>query len=577
MTPLCIRRYGCSVRIALLQMHSVVGQIPWNTSKIKAALDRGLKEKVDLVVSPELAVIGYPCDDLLSFRFVVEQEAAALKELLAYTKTTGMALLVGHTERAESGWFYNCASLFDKGECLGTIRKERLPSYNIFNEARQFISYNEDQKLIHFRNKKLGISICEDDWDEVEAYGATFPRKHRMPSPALKDERAQCDIHINLSASPFEAGKTRARQEAFQKLAKQLGKPFLWVNRVGAQDEAIFDGQSSVYTPELNLKGKSFEEDFLIWSEDTPKQNFNSSENEWAKLVWSEVHTALCVGIRDFVNQSGAKKVILGLSGGIDSALVAALCTDALGKENVMGYSLPTSITSETSKRIAVDLAKKLGISFKEINIQESVDSLAKTADLKPNTLPYENIQSRVRGVVLMAESNKNGALVMACGNKSEYATGYGTLYGDIAGALAPIGDLLKTEVYGLCLFINRGKEIFSQELLSRAPTAELATGQKDSDSLPHYAHLDAFLYELLERQGNSFIEHDWSTFLKTTTAPELIKKLQNAEFKRYQAPPILRVSNWAFGRSWSMPIATKLGGRTPVLVLRTIFEVLPP
>lgn len=268
------RRYCIQVRIALLQMRSIVGQIGWNTSKIKAGLDRAAKEKIDLVVTPELPILGYPCEDLLSFQFIVHQEQKALEELKNYTLKTGVALLVGHTEKTESAWFYNCASLFEKGECLGTIRKERLPSYNIFSEARHFIPYEASQKLLHLRGKKLGISICEDDWDEVDAYGSAFPRQHPLPGPALRDERAHCDIHINLSASPFEAGKTRMREEAFQKLSSTLKKPFLWVNRVGAQDAAIFDGQSSVYSPELSLKAKSFEEDFLVWSEESPKQKY---------------------------------------------------------------------------------------------------------------------------------------------------------------------------------------------------------------------------------------------------------------------------------------------------------------
>ncbi|MEZ4814707.1 MAG: NAD+ synthase [Bdellovibrionota bacterium] len=546
------------MRIALLQMRSIVGQIQWNCSKVKAALDRAQKDKIDLVVTPELALLGYPCDDLLSFQFTYEKEQSALKELQAYTQKTGVALLVGHTEKTESSWFYNCASLFESGQCLGTIRKERLPSYNIFNEARQFIAFSGTQPLLSFRGKKLGISICEDDWDEVNAYGSTYPRKYPCPGPAFKDERSQCDIHINLSASPFESSKAHTREKAFEALATKMGKPFLWVNRVGAQDAAIFDGQSSVYDPKLCLQAKSFEEDFLVWDESLPAKKMAHNSSDWPQLTWSYLENALCLGIRDFIHQSGSQKVLLGLSGGIDSSCVAALCAQALGPENVTGVSLPSNITSELSKQLAKEHAKKLGIHFKEISIEKSIETLSKEAELSPGTLAYENIQSRIRGVILMAESNSTGALVMACGNKSEYATGYGTLYGDIAGALAPIGDLFKSEVYGLCHFMNRNEKVFADELLARPPTAELAHNQKDTDSLPHYAILDAFLYELLERQGHAFIDRDWSTFLRNTTAPELLKKVLGSEFKRFQAPPILRVSNWAFGKSWSMPIATK-------------------
>ncbi len=541
-------------------MRSIVGQIAWNAAKIKSALDKAAKENVDLLVTPELAIMGYPADDLLSFQFILKQEADTLQELASYTLQSKVALLVGHIEVAPGGWFYNAASLYENGQCLGTIRKERLATYNIFNEARQFVAYSEDQRNILFRGKKLGIVICEDDWDEVDAYGNLFTRKHSLPGPATKDERKHCDIHINLSASPFEVGKTYLREKAFSTLSKKLGVPFLWVNRVGAQDSALFDGQSSVYTPELTLEGKAFEEDFLIWdSSKKPTVNHNSTENT---VCWHELQEALCMGIRDFVRQSGSQGVLLGLSGGIDSACVAALCAQALGSENVYAYSLPSKLTSDLSKRLARELAQKLGIHFKELSIDGVVGEAAKLLDLKEASLAIENLQSRARGLLLMGESNKTGHLLMACGNKSEYAVGYGTLYGDIAGALAPIGDLLKTEVYGLCHFMNRDDNIFanvfSQELLLREPTAELAPNQKDSDSLPHYALLDTFLHELIVRQGKAFVDHDWTTFFKTTSASALIQKVQAAEFKRYQVAPILRVSNWSFGRSWSMPIATR-------------------
>ena len=534
-------------------MRSIVGQIAWNATKMKAALDRAAKEKIDLVATPELALIGYPCDDLLSFQFILHQEIQALAELAAHTKQTGVALLVGHTEIAESGWFYNCATLFENGERVGTIRKERLPSYNIFNEARQFVSYTEPQKPLLFRGKKLGISICEDAWDEVDAYGSIYPRRYSAPGPALKDERAHCDLHINISASPFEMGKTDLRDEAFVRLTQKLGKPFLWVNRVGGQDEAIFDGQSAVYSPELSLKGSAFDEDFIVWSDHEKLQKLNPAGHQ----DWAELQEALIMGIRDFVHQSGSQGAIVGLSGGIDSALVATLCAKALGPKNVLGVSLPSAITSDTSKRLAREVAEQNGIEFDEISIEEIVQAAAKSLGLA-QSLSFENLQSRARGILLMGLANKNGKLLMACGNKSEYATGYGTLYGDIAGALAPIGDLLKTEVYGLCHFLNRDG-MFSEEILDRPPTAELAPNQKDTDSLPHYAQLDAFLHELLQRQGKAFVANDWSKFFKTTSAPELLKKVLGSEFKRFQSPPLLRVSNWAFGRSWSMPIATRI------------------
>jgi NAD+ synthase (glutamine-hydrolysing) len=267
----------------------------------------------------------------------------------------------------------------------------------------------------------------------------------------------------------------------------------------------------------------------------------------------------LIVGLKNFVHQSGAQGVIVGLSGGIDSACVATLAVKALGPENVLGISLPSEITGEESKKLAKDLAENLKIQFKEISISSIVAESAKALGLAHSGIPFENLQSRSRGIILMGEANRSGKLLLACGNKSELAMGYGTLYGDIAGALAPIGDLLKTEVYGLCHFWNREKTFIQEAILKREPTAELATNQKDTDSLPSYEVLDAFLHELLNRQGKAFVEKDWKTFLKNTTAQELMQKVLKTEFKRYQAPPLLRVSNRAFGLSWRMPIATSL------------------
>ena len=281
---------------------------------------------------------------------------------------------------------------------------------------------------------------------------------------------------------------------------------------------------------------------------------------------WQQLDTCLQMGLRDFVRQSGATGVIVGLSGGIDSTCVAALAVKALGAENVLGLSLPTALTSDLSRSLAKDFAAKLGIEFREISLQsiihETEKALAQNSGWKISQgLPFENLQSRTRGLVLMAESNQSGKLLLACGNKSEYATGYGTLYGDTAGAMAPIGDLLKSEVYGLCHYWNslQKSALIPQAILDRVPTAELAPNQKDTDSLPRYDVLDAFLQEMLDRQGLAFVTKDWSAFLTPHSKDALLNKIMGAEFKRYQCPPVLRVHNRAFGRSWNMPIATKV------------------
>ncbi len=543
------------MRIALLQIHSISGQISWNTRKIIDALEIAKEKQVDLVVTPELALVGYPPDDLLTLQPFLNEERKALAQLTEQTQKTGVALLVGHTELNEQNFFWNSASLFEKGECVGTIRKKRLPSYNIFSEARHFASYTKDQSPLLLRGKKIGISICEDAWDEIESYGPLFLRQYENTPPVFKDERKNCDLHINLSASPFEWNKGQLRRKTFQEISKKLGKPFFWVNRAGSQDEVLFDGKSAVYDGENYLEAKSGEEDFLIWDSQSTQKTKASPE----KSSWQSLSDMLIIGLKNFVHQSGAQGVIVGLSGGIDSACVATLAVKALGPENVLGISLPSEITGDESKKLAKDLAENLKIQFKEISISSIVVESAKALGLAHSGIPYENLQSRARGIILMGEANRSGKLLLACGNKSELAMGYGTLYGDIAGALAPIGDLLKTEVYGLCHFWNREKTFIQESILKRAPTAELATNQKDTDSLPPYEVLDAFLHELLNRQGKAFVEKDWKTFLKNTTAQELMQKVLKTEFKRYQAPPLLRVSNRAFGLSWRMPIATSL------------------
>ena len=543
------------MRIALLQIHSISGQIAWNTRKIIDALEIAKEKQVDLVVTPELALVGYPPDDLLTLQPFLNEERKALAQLAEQTQKTGVALLVGHTELNEQNFFWNSASLFEKGECVGTIRKKRLPSYNIFSEARHFASYTKDQSPLLLRGKKIGISICEDAWDEIESYGPLFLRQYENTPPVFKDERKNCDLHINLSASPFEWNKGQLRRKTFQEISKKLGKPFFWVNRAGSQDEVLFDGKSAVYDGENYLEAKSGEEDFLIWDSQSTQKTKASPE----KSSWQSLSDMLIIGLKNFVHQSGSQGVIVGLSGGIDSACVATLAVKAFGPENVLGISLPSEITGVESKKLAKDLAENLKIQFKEISISSIVGESAKALGLAHSGIPYENLQSRSRGIILMGEANRSGKLLLACGNKSELAMGYGTLYGDIAGALAPIGDLLKTEVYGLCHFWNREKTFIQESILKREPTAELATNQKDTDSLPPYEVLDAFLHELLNRQGKAFVEKDWKTFLKNTTAQELMQKALKTEFKRYQAPPLLRVSNRAFGLSWRMPIATSL------------------
>lgn len=547
------------VRFLLYQMRSIVGRVEHNTQKILKTLEEYAQSASEecLLITPELALIGYPSDDLMACQWILEAEKNALKKLASATAGKNVSLLVGHSELSESGFFYNCATLFSRGVKVGSIRKERLPSYNVFSETRHFVSYTAPQECLTLNGLKLGITICEDAWDEVDAYGSLFPRRYENLNPALKDSRKDCDVHVNISASPFDWEKTELRKHAFSELARKIGKTLLWVNRVGGQDEVLFDGMSTVYSNDGSIlkQARASQEEVLSWNLSEVEVTTTPQKSHWQMLDLN-----LQMGLRDFVQQSGARKVVLGLSGGIDSACVAALAAKALGPENVLAVSMPSPLTSDLSKKLAKNFAHNLGIEFQEWPIDQMIAATQASLEIPKASLAYENLQSRLRAVLLMAESNKTGRLVLACGNKSEYAMGYGTLYGDIAGAMAPIGDLLKTEVYGLCHYWNSLKaNTVPRELIERAPTAELAPNQKDSDSLPSYEILDAFLNELLNRQGLAFVTKDWSAFLKKYSAPELIEKFLRQEFKRYQAPPILRVNNRAFGKSWMMPIATSV------------------
>ena len=543
------------MRVGLLQMHSIAGQIDWNARKILESLRAAQKSNVDLIVTPELALMGYPGYDLLTQRWILEKEAAALKMLAAATQEYRVALLVGHTTPATDNWFWNAASFFENGSLRGCIKKERIPSYNVFSEARHFIAFTEPQPLIVFQGCRLGVSICEDDWDEVEAYGPSFSRKYPGPTPLFGDDRKNCDLHINLSASPFEWSKKNRREKTFTSLSTRLGKPFLWVNRVGGQDEILFDGQSAIVDGLRRSYGKAFAEDLLVWDSDETSgqssETTSGNENSWSTLA-----NALTMGIRDFVRQSGASQVLLGLSGGIDSACVAMLAAKAVGPENVFGISLPSAITSENSKDLARRQAALLGISYSETSIRPVVEAASCQLNFNGPSLAQENLQSRARGLLLMGEANQTGRLLLCCTNKSEMAMGYGTMYGDLTGALAPIGDLFKSQVYGLCHYANHRSEVILSEILTREPTAELALGQTDLDSLPPYPILDTFLDEILNYQGKNISSPDWQLLLAPFTTETLIKKLRRAEFKRYQAPPVLRVQNRSFGRSWQMPIA---------------------
>lgn len=533
-------------------------------------------KNVDLFITPELPLIGYSPRDLLALPSLLQAEQQALEILRKETEILGVGLLVGHTEShgQHSRSLLNVATLYDKGYSIGRIRKRRIPYYDIFEEDRFFESWVEnDQAPLIFRNIKVGITICEDAWWEIRRYGnadaATTPHEN-----LLNNQLTGSDIILNLSASPYAFAKPLRRLEIFGKHCLDHSCPLVFASCAGAQDEILFDGHSFALDQNGKLISiaKNFEEDLLFLNfqisgtEGEKKQtklSALSGSNELPGDDWNYTLKGLIKGISDYVSKSGFKKVSLGLSGGIDSALVAFLAAEAVGPENVYSVSMPTRFNSDETKNDAKTLASKLGIHFEEMPISDVLTSAKDFIQLTDSGLAYENLQSRIRGLTLMTKSALNQSLVLATGNKSEFAMGYATLYGDMCGAIAPIGDLYKTQVFQLCHHIQHSCGApFPESLLSRPPSAELAEGQVDSNSLPEYPILDTLLEDWIENQ--SLNEDLLREFLKDASKKaidydKLKQQFHNNEFKRTQAPPILKLHSRSFGSGWKMPLAKKI------------------
>ena len=551
------------MRFAILQTNSLIGDVHRNFEKIRALIEEN-KANADLFITCEQALIGYPARDLLGQQRILQQEKTCLESLRMLTAQLGVGLLVGHCEsrRGPGKPLYNSATLFDSGRALGTVRKRRLPSYDIFDDERFFEpGRSQESSTLEFRGLKVGVSICEDIWTSTLAFGVRDVRTYENTSYPRFDPT--CDVLINLSASPFAQKKRDIREDLATSLASRQSAPLIYCNSVGGQDDLIFDGHSFFCNAQgqTSLRAPGFQEALLVATlKDKEWQNPSSN----TKLFSDEEETlqALLLGLQDFVEKSKGQKVVLGLSGGIDSALCATLAAEALGPKNVLGISLPSQITSELSRSDARELASRLGIEFREIAIASTVESVRTGANIQPG-IALENLQSRTRGLILTTLANQESRLVLSTGNKSELAMGYSTLYGDLCGAICPIGDLYKTEVYALSHFLNRravaaGKQApIPEATLTRPPTAELSEGQKDSDSLPEYDILDGILRELIENQGQTiFPEEQWDKILAPKFTVEALRiKYLSQEFKRRQAPPILKIHQRSFGSGWKFPV----------------------
>lgn len=545
------------MKIAIAQLNYHIGNFAFNTSKIIDHICKAKAGGAELVVFTELSVTGYYPHDLLERKEFIDQAEVALNQIAR--QCVGIAAVVGGPRinpEPRGKKLFNSAFFMYDGAIQHIVNKSLLPTYDIFDEYRHF-EPNKTLSVFDFNGKKLAITICEDLWDEQETQNEFGREKLYQLSPLKELSALSPDLVVNLSASPFSYNQENFRKNILVKNAIKYNLPIIYANQVGAHTELVFDG-GSVF---VNSKGefveelKYFEEDFRIFDTDSTVQNLQPKTDYIEKI-----YEALVLGIRDYFGKMGFKRATLGLSGGIDSALVLVLAAEALGTENVRVLLMPSQYSSVHSITDAVQLAKNLGIQHEIIPIQPMVDVFSQSlsgvfAGLKSD-ITEENIQARTRGILLMALSNKFGHILLNTTNKSECAVGYGTLYGDMNGGLSVLGDVYKTDVFKMARWINREREIIPVNTIVKPPSAELRPDQKDTDSLPDYSILDQILFDYIELNlsPDEIIAKgfDEATVLRT------VKMVNNNEYKRFQAPPILRVSSKAFGFGRRMPLVAR-------------------
>ena len=540
-----------SLKIAIAQIDPIIGDIKGNINKILDYTHRAKKENCGLIVFPELSVIGYPPRDLL-FRkeFKDKIETAINEKIIPESKDIGILLGLPFYKDDK---IYNSAVLFYDEKLLGYQNKTLLPSYDVFDETRYF-KPSKYRHPILFRGVSLGVTVCEDIWNDKDYWNRSI-----YDIDPLEELVAQgAEVIINISASPYHFGKIKLRLEMMSYIAQKYKRPIIYVNQIGGNDELIFDGSSLVINKDGKVawEGKRFNEDFgIIELKDVSR----GKDISYFKEDIEDIYNALVIGIKDYFNKLGFRKAVIGLSGGIDSSVTSSLAVSALGPENVLGIYMPSRYSSEESYQDAELLAKNLGIKFRVIPIEKVFNAYLEILnfDGKPLIdLAEENLQARIRGSILMFISNREGYLVLATGNKSELATGYCTLYGDMVGGLAVIGDVPKMMVYELARYINKDKEIIPQRVLVKPPSAELRPNQKDEDSLPPYPILDQILKAYIE--DNISIEEIIEKGFDKNMVNEVIKKIDKAEYKRKQAPIVLKVTTKAFGFGRRIPIVWK-------------------
>jgi NAD+ synthase (glutamine-hydrolysing) len=542
------------MRVGFAQINTIVGDIEANSRKILAAYREAIGQGAQLVITPELALTGYPPQDLVFKSGFVPQTLDQLRVLHEAVDT--VPLLVGYVDfnpKKSGKPFVNSCAVLEKNRPIRKIFKTLLPTYDVFDEARYF-EPADDQQPIELLGQKIGITICEDIWTDKYLRHDLY---HTDPVRRLVESGAS--IILNLSSSPFFVGKPVLRRAMVSELATQYGVPFFYCNAVGGNDELVFDGNSFV----INKQGRTtaclaaFTEQIAVVDSETP------AISEVELSAEEEIFRALVLGVRDYFAKCGFRSAVLGLSGGIDSAVTAAIAVEALGKDNVAGVSMPSSYSSAGSLDDADRLAKNLGIARLVIPIKEPFEVLKSQfkevfAGRKEDTTE-ENMQSRLRGLILMSLSNKFGHLLLTTGNKSELAVGYCTIYGDMCGGLAVISDVPKTMIYRLARWINRHREVIPANSIVKPPSAELKPNQTDQDTLPPYDTLDAILQLYVEEQRSP------AEIIQRGFDPEVVRWIQRRvdinEYKRRQAAPGLKVTSLAFGSGWRMPIAQRYLG----------------
>ncbi|MFN5795762.1 MAG: NAD+ synthase [Bacteroidota bacterium] len=545
------------MKIALAQLNFHIGNFEYNVNKIISNISSAKSLGAELIVFPELSICGYPPRDFLEFDDFISKCESAVSQIAQHCN--GIAAIVGVPSKNNSTTgkpLYNSACFIENQKVKKFVHKGLLPNYDVFDEYRYFEPSNEFE-IVTFKDERIALTICEDIWEEevLDTESKSGRRLYKI-SPMEELMKQKPSIAINISASPFNYNQDKTRKKLLQRIAVKNNLAFIYLNQVGGQTELVFDGGSLVVGNNGEIKNqlKFFEEDFLLI--DSEKIN-NSPKSEIEKTSIELIYQALVLGIKDYFKKLNFSKAILGLSGGIDSALTLVLAAEALGKENVLAVLLPSKYSSDHSISDSLKLVETLGCNHQIIPIENGVasveDSLKEMFAGQQPGLAEENIQARMRAIILMAISNKFGYILLNTSNKSEAAVGYGTLYGDMCGGLSVIGDLFKTQVYELCNYINREKEIIPQHIITKAPSAELRPNQKDSDSLPDYEILDKILnLYIQEREGPQEIIN---MGFDATLVNRIFNLVNRSEYKRQQTPPILRVSKKAFGQGRRMQI----------------------